>query len=124
MANNRLYLRDRATGEEIQLAKARVGDDAWDWLRTPEEMTTWLDGRDIECVLGGPFTELEITVEIPPLNPSDFAPCRICRHPAYIPNPVDLGDHQHHQVICRECGIEVTCLSREEVRTILNKVMA
>lgn len=123
MANNRLYLRDRASGEEIQLAKARVGDDAWDWPRTSEEMTAWLDGRDTGCALG-PFTELEITVEIPSLYPQEFAPCRICRKPPYTPTPVDLGDHQHHQVICLECGIEVTLLSREEARVTWNKLMA
>jgi hypothetical protein len=123
MANNRLFLLDTETKEEITLAKSRAGDDAWDWLRTDEEMTIWLDGRDILSAIGCGQTKLRLSTEFTGDQNPGFLDCRICGCAPYIPEPVNGGDHQHHQVICRTCGIEVTHLEKESCRQIWNALM-
>lgn len=50
-------------------------------------------------------------------------PCRLCGTAAYVPPIVDGGDHEHHQVACNECGIEVCRLSAAESMDVWNRLM-
>ena len=50
-------------------------------------------------------------------------PCRLCGTAAYVPPVVDGGDHEHHQVACNECGIEVCRLSAAEALDVWNRLM-
>ena len=50
-------------------------------------------------------------------------PCRLCGTAAYVPPVVDGGDHEHHQVACNECGIEVCRMSAAEALEVWNRLM-
>jgi hypothetical protein len=50
-------------------------------------------------------------------------PCRLCGTAAHVPPVVDGGDHQHHQVACNECGLEVSRLSAAEALDVWNRLM-
>lgn len=53
MANNRLYLRDTETGEEILLAKGYAGSGGWSLRKEVEKLEDWLDQHDFDASLGG-----------------------------------------------------------------------
>lgn len=52
-----------------------------------------------------------------------YLPCRICGTSAHVPTVVNGRDHQHHQVSCNECGIDVCRLSQQEACDVWNKLM-
>lgn len=54
----------------------------------------------------------------------ELLPCKICGRSAAQPPPVDGGDHQHHQVVCNDCGIEVVALTKACAHATWNKLMA
>lgn len=58
MANNRLFIVDTETGEQIMLAKSS-GDGWWVWYKDDEgkaaridELTEWLQHRDLQASYG------------------------------------------------------------------------
>jgi len=53
MANNRLYLRDTETGEEILLAKGYAGSGGWTLRNETESLCKWLDEHDFDSSIGG-----------------------------------------------------------------------
>lgn len=66
MANNRLYIVDRTTGDAFLLAKSfGVGWQVWGGERAvgeagvplEERLEAWLDGRDMEAAYGTPSRE-------------------------------------------------------------------
>jgi hypothetical protein len=61
MANNRLYIRDKATGELFFLAKSNA-PRGWQLACKREEIQAWLDGRDLAAVDADldTFTRLEL----------------------------------------------------------------
>lgn len=52
MANNRMYIVDDETGEQLMVAKSFGG--GWDWRKNALEMTEWLAARDLGAAYGGP----------------------------------------------------------------------
>ena len=52
-----------------------------------------------------------------------YLPCRICGQDAYIPKPVHGDNHEHWQVSCNDCGIEVCRLTEDEALNIWNRLM-
>lgn len=69
MANNRLYLRDSETGEEILLAKGYAGSGGWTLRRDVQKLEEWLDEHDFDSSLGG-YTGLVVYDENhPPAGP-------------------------------------------------------
>lgn len=52
-----------------------------------------------------------------------YLPCRLCGAAAYMPPVVHGGSHDHHQVACNECGIEVCRLSAAESLAVWNRLM-
>ena len=50
MANNRLYLHDKKTGDQIMLAKSFGA--GWRLEKTAEEIQNWLDGQDENSAYG------------------------------------------------------------------------
>lgn len=56
MANNRLYLEDGSGASDARLLVAKTSMlGGWLWLRTPEEMTEWLDCRDMAASYGNTY---------------------------------------------------------------------
>jgi hypothetical protein len=53
MANNRLYLRDTETGEEIVLAKGYAGSGGWTLRSETDSLCKWLDEHDFGSSIGG-----------------------------------------------------------------------
>lgn len=53
MANNRLYLRDTETGEEIILAKGYAGSGGWTLRSETDSLCKWLDEHDFDSSTGG-----------------------------------------------------------------------
>jgi hypothetical protein len=61
MANNRLFIVDTETGEEIMLAKSN-GDGWWVWYGEDkagriDELTAWLQLRDLQASYGNTNAE-------------------------------------------------------------------
>lgn len=50
MANNRLYLKDTETGEQILVAKSF--GDGWTWRASANELIQWLRERDMGASYG------------------------------------------------------------------------
>lgn len=58
MANNRLYIRDTETGEEIMLAKGYAGSVGWGLWAQAEQLREWLDEHDFDASVGLGATRL------------------------------------------------------------------
>lgn len=58
MANNRLYIRDTETGEEIMLAKGYAGSVGWGMWAQAEQLREWLDEHDFDASVGHGATRL------------------------------------------------------------------
>ena len=52
-----------------------------------------------------------------------YLPCRLCKSNACVLELVNGGDHQHFQVCCNQCGIEVCRLSEKDCRKVWNDLM-
>lgn len=72
MANNRLYLRDPETGEQMLLAKSfGLG---WSVYPTVDELSAWLEGRDVAASYGNcasQGTRLQLVAENDPSRPGN-----------------------------------------------------
>lgn len=76
MANNRLYLRDTETGDEIVLAKGYAGSAGWT-LRGGDSLVDWLDEHDVNASLGMGPTRLVLFDENHP--PKEAAISKLLR---------------------------------------------
>ena len=56
-------------------------------------------------------------------EPARLVPCRVCGTHPRVPTPVNGGDHEHHQALCIECGIEVSRLTAQECADTWNRLM-
>jgi hypothetical protein len=68
MANNRLYIVDRETGDRVMLAKCSMHPhwSAWpasETLTLEQQLDAWLKDRDIECACGGDVSQLVLMTE-------------------------------------------------------------
>lgn len=69
MANNRLYIVDSQSGEELMVAK--TFGEGWQWTKTPEEVTEWLFLRDQEVAYSNSNpspTRLQLRTELQPIT--------------------------------------------------------
>lgn len=60
MANNRLYIRDKATGDLFYLARSNA-PAGWRLVCRPEDFDQWAAGRDLVAVEGDGTTQLDLT---------------------------------------------------------------
>jgi hypothetical protein len=65
MADNRLYIVDTETGEEIMVAKS-PGQHGWLWMKTDKELDQWLDSRDMAAVYAQGASKLTLKTEWTP----------------------------------------------------------
>jgi hypothetical protein len=72
MANNRLYLRDTETGEEILLAKGYAGSHCWTLRDGTDPLAAWLEEHDFSAANGG-YTRLVVYDENHPPAGTEIA---------------------------------------------------
>jgi hypothetical protein len=61
MSNNRLYIVDKETGDEICIAKGN--GNGWFCIKSEDELGDWLEYRDIGASCGDPETGLFLRTE-------------------------------------------------------------
>jgi hypothetical protein len=126
MANNRLYLRDSETGEEIILAIGRMDESDWDWVRSAEEMNAWLEDRDLISVLGSGPTKLVLVSEIQGTPKTGLKPCPCCGSRAefeYLDwDPeTQTGDDGTGRVLCLSCGLQTPTTDSDDAAAKWNR---
>jgi len=54
---------------------------------------------------------------------TELLPCKICNNSPYVPTVGVMISHNHFEIICNDCGINVVRLSFDECAEIWNKLM-